>query len=138
VRGRPPAPEVPPPWGALAGRHVSPNVVARVMLAMPVHGRTTVREVADRAGFATSTTWRALRSLRHAGLVTWDDRTRGGLHATAEVVLTEGACPPHDFDLLRQCRRCGLGMVGRRGARWEPDPLRCLSLAVYGDLSERA
>jgi hypothetical protein len=111
VRGRPPAPEHAPPWGALAGRHVSPNVVARVMLAMPVHGRTTVREVADRTGFATSTTWRALRSLRNVGLVTWDDRTRGGLHATAEVV---------------------------RGARWEPDPLRCLSLAVYGDLAGRS
>jgi hypothetical protein len=24
---------------------------------------------------------------------------------------TEPTCPPHDFDLLRQCRRCGLGSV---------------------------
>lgn len=26
---------------------------------------------------------------------------------TAELV----GCPPHDFDLLRQCRKCGLGSV---------------------------
>lgn len=24
-------------------------------------------------------------------------------------------CPPHDFDILRQCRKCGLGSVREQG-----------------------
>lgn len=45
-------------------------------------------------------------------------------------------CPPHDFDLLRQCRRCGLGGVPRVGV--SADIIRALRVEIADALAERA
>lgn len=70
---------------------VLPQAQAKVLVALlRLEGRaarTTVRSVADEAGLrSTSSCWVQLVKLRDAGLVRWDEESRGTLRSTVAVL----------------------------------------------------
>lgn len=87
-----------------------------LITALNRDGRATVRAVMAESGSkSASTTWGHLKTLRTAGLVTWDDDRAGTLRCTPGLALLLAVKPPGRGSDRRQ--RSGPATPGPQGPR---------------------